>query len=67
MTNGFEVEYWEGEDSTLLIKLNSIHVPVFEDNVSINEKHWIVYRVEHVLNSEDVLEEKFIVTVHKKS
>jgi hypothetical protein len=66
MTNSFEVEYWEDEDNTLLVKLNSTHVPVSDDKITINEKHWIVYNVEHVLNSEDTVEEKFIVTVHKK-
>ena len=68
MTNGFEVEYWEDEDNTLLVKLNSTHVPVSEDKITINEKHWIVYNVEHILQSEDVqvTKERFIVTVHKK-
>jgi len=66
MNNGFEVEYWEDEDNTLLVKLNSTHVPVSDDKITINEKHWIVYNVEHVLNSKDTVEEKFIVTVHKK-
>ena len=66
MTNGFEIEYWEDEGNTLIMKINSAHIPQSDDAITINEKHYTVYRVEHILNMGDTLEEKFIVTVHKK-
>ena len=61
-----EIEYWEDEDNTLMLKINSNHIPRSDDDVTINEKHYKVYRVEHILNTGDTLEEKFIVTVNKK-
>ncbi|MDC1103704.1 hypothetical protein OAS49_04235 [Nitrosopumilus sp.] len=68
MTNDFFIEYWEDEEQTLLMKLSSSHIPRSDDDVTINEKHYKVYKVEHVLQSEDVqvAKERFIVTVHKK-
>jgi len=68
MTNDFYIEYWEDEEHTLLMKVESVHIPRSDDDITINEKHYKVYKVEHVLQSaeREVAKERFIVTVNKK-
>jgi hypothetical protein len=61
----YEIEYYEDESSTPYLKINSNHLPRSDDDVTINEKHYKVYSVKHILNTGPLVE-KFIVTVHKK-
>ena len=62
----YEIEYHEDDKAkTLMLKINSNHVPRSDDDVTIDGKHYKVYGVKHILNTGDTLEEKFIVTVHQ--
>ena len=64
----YEVEYFIDITNPVYLKIKSNYLPQSDDDVTINEKHYKVYKVEHVLQSEDVqvAKERFIVTVHKK-
>ena len=66
MTDGFEIEYCEDENNTLIMKINSNHIPRVDDSITLNEKNFIVYSIKHIVNMNSKFEEKFIITVHKK-
>jgi predicted P-loop ATPase len=62
----YEIEYYEDDKAkTLMLKINSNHVPRSDDDVTIDGKQCRVLEVKHILNTGDTLEEKFIVTVHQ--
>ena len=66
-----KIEYYV-EDSNLVVALKSNHLPRSDDDVTVDGKNYTVISVKHVLNTltsnlyADNIEEKFIVTLHRK-
>ena len=76
----YEIEYYVEENETIdptsyerhYLNLNSDYLPRPDDDVTIDGKPYKVYEVKHILNTVKHklmlnIEEKFIVTVHRKN
>jgi hypothetical protein len=73
----YEIDYYVDdkygqENSSIFHNINSNYLPQPDDDVTIDGVHYKVIEVQHILNTVKHklmlnIEEKFIVTVHRKN